>query len=52
MTTRAQLQYPFDHGVADAPVDVYGKPGRGPVVIDAGWGTLLPTNLTHPWYRS
>ncbi|QDE66710.1 hypothetical protein BHS09_06640 [Myxococcus xanthus] len=45
------LAYPFEEGVSLAPVQVYGRPGRGPIVIDAGWAFLLPANLTYPWYK-
>ncbi|MCP3101730.1 hypothetical protein LZ198_22900 [Myxococcus sp. K15C18031901] len=46
------LQYPHEEGLEDVPVEVYGKPGLGPVVIDAGWGFLLPDNRTYPlWGR-
>ncbi|ATB45754.1 hypothetical protein [Corallococcus macrosporus] len=45
------LQYPYKKGVTQIPVQVYGRPGEGPIVIDAGWGFLLPANLTYPWYK-
>ncbi|QQR47917.1 hypothetical protein JKA73_18550 [Myxococcus xanthus] len=44
------LEYPYDEGVSKVPVDVYGRPGEGPVVIDAGWGFLLPSNRTYPYF--
>ncbi|QQR45753.1 hypothetical protein JKA73_06375 [Myxococcus xanthus] len=45
------MAYPYDDGVTKVPVEVYGRPGEGPVVIDAGWAFLLPANLTYPWYK-
>ncbi|WIG95319.1 hypothetical protein [Myxococcus sp. SDU36] len=45
------LQYPYKEGVTQVPVQVYGRPGEGPIVIDAGWAFLLPANLTYPWYK-
>lgn len=45
------MAYPYDEGVTKVPVEVYGKPGKGPVVIDAGWAFLLPSHLTYPWYK-
>jgi|GEM_PF-4154996 len=45
------MAYPYDEGVSKVPVEVYGRPGKGPVVIDAGWAFLLPSNLTYPWYK-
>ncbi|MFP2960180.1 hypothetical protein ACLEPN_20725 [Myxococcus sp. 1LA] len=45
------LKYPYQEGVTQVPVQVYGKPGQAPIVIDAGWGFLLPANLTYPWYK-
>ncbi|MBL0697662.1 hypothetical protein [Comamonas sp. JC664] len=44
--------YPHEEGVSKVPVEVYGRPGRGPVVIDAGWGFLLPARRTHPGFTS
>ncbi|WP_426749333.1 hypothetical protein [Myxococcus sp. Y35] len=45
-----RMAYPYDEGVTNVPVEVYGMPGEGPIVIDAGWGFLLPTNRTYPWF--
>jgi len=38
------MAYPYDEGVTKVPVEVYGRPGQGPVVIDAGWAFLLPSS--------
>ncbi|AEI62341.1 hypothetical protein [Corallococcus macrosporus] len=36
------MAYPYDDGVTKVPVEVYGRPGEGPIVIDAAGPSCSP----------